>query len=110
MKRQCVKTIHFTNSWHPNAGGISTFYRELFRAAERAGTLMRLVVPGPETRIEKVGETGLVYHVKSRPAPLNPQYRLLWPGRFLIPGSIVQRIVNSEQPDLIEVSEKYTLP
>ena len=105
-----VKTLHFTNSWHASAGGIGTFYRALFETANRERHRMRLVVPGETSRIEEVGEFGLVYHVASPRAPFCPGYRMLYPHRFLFPKTAVQRILNDEQPDLIEVSEKYSAP
>ncbi len=92
------------------SGGISTFYRALFDAAERDGDLMRLVVPGNSTRTERVGASGLIYYVSAPRAPVGGNYRMLYPHRFLFPRTAIQRIVNTENPDLIEISEKYTLP
>jgi alpha-1,6-mannosyltransferase len=105
-----VKTLHLTNSWHGTSGGIGTFYKALFEAANGAGQRMRLVVPSERTRVEKAGDFGLVYHIESPRAPFNPEYRVLYPTRFLVPHTELRRILNSEQPDLVEVSEKYTLP
>ena len=105
-----MKTLHFTNSWHASSGGIGTFYKALFEAANRERQQMRLVVPGETSRVEQVGEFGLVYHIESPRAPLYPDYRMLYPHRYLFPRTAVQRILNAERPDLIEVSEKYTTP
>ncbi len=85
------------------------FYKALFDAANREGHEMRLVVPADSTRVEKVGEFGLIYHLEAPPAPVSPQYRMLYPTRFLFPGTQIQRILNAEAPDLVEVSEKYTM-
>ena len=104
-----MKTLHLTNAWHANSGGIGMFYKALFDAANREGHHIRLVVPSDSTRLEKVGEFGLVYHLEAPRAPVSPQYRMLYPTRFLLPGTEIQRIINQEAPDLVEVSEKYTM-
>jgi alpha-1,6-mannosyltransferase len=104
-----VKSLHFTNAWHGASGGIGMFYRALFETANREGHQLRLLVPSDSTRIEKVGEFGLVYHVEAPRAPVSPQYRMLYPNRFLFPGSLVQRIINDENPDVVEICEKYTM-
>jgi alpha-1,6-mannosyltransferase len=105
-----VKTLHLTNAWHRGSGGIGTFYRALIDAANEGGHYIRLVVPGESTRVEEAGEFGRIYHVSAPRAPLNGSYRILYPYRFLWPGTAIQRILNEERPDLIEVSEKYSLP
>jgi hypothetical protein len=105
-----MTTLHLTNAWHGSSGGIATFYRALFDAANRMGHRMRLVVPGPETSVEKVGDFGLIYQLQARLAPLDRRYRIICPHRYLFPRTAIQRIINEERPDLVEVVEKYTLP
>jgi len=105
-----MKTLHLMNAWHRSSGGIGTFYKALFETANRLGHPMRLVVPGPDTRIEKVGEFGLIYQLQARLAPLDRRYRLIYPHRYLFPRTAIQRIINEERPDLVEIAEKYTLP
>jgi alpha-1,6-mannosyltransferase len=105
-----LKTLHLTNAWHSQSGGVGTFYRALFEAAGNEGHQMRLIVPGTSTLTERVGKSGLIYHITGPPAPVAGSYRMLYPHRFLLPGTAIQRIINAEQPDLIEISEKYTLP
>lgn len=104
-----VKTLHLTNCWHPTSGGIGTFYKALFEAANREGHHMRLVVPGTTTNVEPVGAFGRIYSIEAPRAPLNPEYRLVLPHRYLFPRTALQRIVNQERPDLIEVSDKYAM-
>lgn len=83
-----------------------TFYHALFREADAQGRLMRLVVPGETNRIELVGRLGLIYHVKALRTPIgDSRYRILSP---LSP--IVWRILRQEQPDLIDIGDKYSLP
>ncbi len=105
-----MKTLHLTNAWHASSGGIGTFYRALIEAADREQHHLRLVVPDDTTRIEEVSEFARIYHLSAPRAPLNSSYRMLYPQRFLFPGTAIQRIINDERPDLIEISEKYTLP
>lgn len=104
-----MKTMHLTNSWHASSGGIATFYRSLMEAANRRGHSMILVVPGQEDREENVGARGRVYQVRSRAAPLNRDYRMISPRAYLAQGSRLRQILQAEQPDLVEVCDKYTL-
>jgi alpha-1,6-mannosyltransferase len=105
-----LKTLHLTNCWHPSSGGVGTFYRALFEAAERAEHSIRLVVPGESTTVKDVGRFGRIYQLEAPRAPLNPDYRLVLPHRFLFPRTALQRIINDERPDLIEASDKYSAP
>lgn len=104
-----LKTLHLTNAWHASSGGVGTFYKALLKAAEREGHFMRLIVPGESTQIEEVGRLGRIYLIKAPHAPFDRNYRILYPHRFLFPGTAIQRIINDERPDLIEISEKYSL-
>jgi alpha-1,6-mannosyltransferase len=104
-----MKTLHLTNCWHSSSGGIGTFYKALFEAAEQEGHEIRLVVPGESTRVTPAGSFGRIYEIEAPRAPLNPQYRLVLPHRYLFPRTALQRIINDEQPDLVEVSDKYTI-
>jgi alpha-1,6-mannosyltransferase len=104
-----MKTLHLTNCWHPESGGISTFYRELLRQAEVERRQIRLVVPGAEDGVEPHGEYGLVYRVRGRSAPMSPGYRVILPAAYLLPGGRVRRILDEERPDLVECCDKYTL-
>ena len=70
---------------------------------------MRLVVPAAKSSTERVGEYGLIYHVAAKNSPVaDTRYRLLWP--FGASGREIRQILRTEQPDLIEISDKYTLP
>jgi alpha-1,6-mannosyltransferase len=104
-----IKTLHLTNAWHESSGGIATFYRALLQAANRQRSHVRLVVPGPADGIENVGEFGRIYHLAAPKAPLNPAYRMIYPTRFLLSGSTIQHILQAEQPDLVEICDKYCL-
>jgi alpha-1,6-mannosyltransferase len=104
-----MKTLHLTNSWQPRSGGIATFYRAVLRAAEMRGHQMRLIVPSDTTRVEETGRHCRIYHLRAPRAPFNSAYRTLYPHRYLLPGGDILRILNQEQPDLVETCDKYTL-
>lgn len=103
------KSLHFTNAWHEDSGGIRTFYRALLQAANRRQQWLRLVVPSARTWSEDIGAFGRIYHVKARRAPFNTRYRVLDPTSYLAPGSQIKAILEEERPDLVEISDKYTL-
>jgi glycosyltransferase involved in cell wall biosynthesis len=104
-----LKTLHLTNSWHATSGGIATFYRALIVEANKRGHQIRLVVPGKNARTEEIGGSARIYYVRAPQARLNPDYRVIYPPRFLAPGSPVQEILAAERPDLVEICDKYTL-
>src|ERR1700730_5789559 len=103
------KSLHLTSFYHAHSGGISAFYRALLAYANRAGREMRLVVPGEQNGCEEVGACGKLYMVQSPRSPwIDGRYRLLLPvGR---PGREIAQILRIEQPDILEVADKYSLP
>jgi glycosyltransferase involved in cell wall biosynthesis len=104
------RTLHLTNAWHGSSGGVATFYRALLKAAPASGCQMRLVVPAGTDRVEEPDQWTRIYYVAARRARLNPAYRLISPSSYLLPGGAVRRIIAAEEPDLIEVCDKFTLP
>lgn len=106
-----IKTLHLTNAYHATSGGIRTFYRALLKAANEAARPLSLVVPGERTMVETIGEWGRIYHLAAPRSPaFDQRYRLLLPHTYLWPvRSAIQRIIRAEQPDLIEVCDKYAL-
>jgi glycosyltransferase involved in cell wall biosynthesis len=106
-----IKTLHITNSYHPTSGGIRTFYHALLDGANRHRRLVRLVVPGPETRVEKVGEFGRIYHVAAPRVPIvDSRYRWMLPHTYAWGyDSPLRRILAAERPDLVEVCDKFWL-
>jgi alpha-1,6-mannosyltransferase len=104
-----IKTLHLTNCWHSESGGIATFYRELWNSAERHGRQIRLVVPGVRDAVENWGEYGKIYHVRGRTTRLSPGYRLLMPQKYVLPHAPLRQILAVERPDLVECCDRYTL-
>jgi glycosyltransferase involved in cell wall biosynthesis len=106
-----IKTLHITNSYHPTSGGIRTFYHALLDGANRHRRLVRLVVPGPETRVEEVGEFGRIYYVAAPHVPIvDSRYRWMLPHTYAWGyDSPLRRILAAERPDLVEVCDKFWL-
>jgi glycosyltransferase involved in cell wall biosynthesis len=106
-----IKTLHITNHYHPNSGGIRIFYRALLEAADRHQREVRLVVPGVKDSMEKVGEFGRIYTIAAPKCPVfDSRYRLLLPHLYALPyPSALRKILQQEQPDLVEVCDKFAL-
>jgi alpha-1,6-mannosyltransferase len=105
-----MKTLHLTNYWHSSSGGIATFYRALIEAAGlRRDHEIVVAVPSAENRVEQAGRSGRIVYLRAPRAPFNPDYRLLLPHRFLWASGDIARLIAKEQPDLVEVCDKYTL-
>jgi alpha-1,6-mannosyltransferase len=105
-----MKTLHLTNYWHASSGGIATFYRALIEAAGRRGNHeIVVVVPSAESRVEQAGERGRIIYLRAPRAPFNRDYRLLLPHQFVLPGGEISRLIAKEEPDLVEICDKYTL-
>lgn len=107
-----MTSLHITNAYHPTSGGIRTFYNALLDAANREGRPVRLLVPGPETRVQQVGRFGRVYFVRAPRAPaFDRRYRLILPYTYFpILRSAVVEILERERPSLVEINDKYSLP
>jgi alpha-1,6-mannosyltransferase len=104
-----IKTLHLTNAWHSTSGGVAIFYRALMQEANRRGQKFRLVVPAEQDRVEEIGEHARIYHVAAPAAILNSSYRTIYPTQFLFKESALQAILAEERPDVVEISDKYTL-
>ncbi|HKV40197.1 MAG TPA: glycosyltransferase [Blastocatellia bacterium] len=106
-----MKTLHITNAFHASSGGVATSYKALMREANRNGRLMRLVVPSDRDRVERVGECGLIYHVAAPHSRMfDTRYRTILPHRYLLSRSgPIWNILKAEQPDLLEVRDKFCL-
>lgn len=105
-----LKSLHLTNAWHDASGGVATFYRALIDAAPEAGCQVRIVVPGERDSVEEPSRHARIYRICAPRAVLNPAYRLVSPAKYLLPAGKVTRILEAEQPDLVEVCDKFTLP
>jgi glycosyltransferase involved in cell wall biosynthesis len=105
-----MKTVHITNYYHRNSGGISTSFNNLLAAAGRHRRLVRLIVPGETEAVEDVNEFARIYYVPAKYSPLfDKRYRVMMPWQYMIKDSIIRKILLEERPDVIEVTDKYTL-
>jgi alpha-1,6-mannosyltransferase len=68
---------------------------------------MLLIVPAKEEYTEEVGRYGRIYHLTAPTALVNPEYRTIYPNRYLWPGTRIQQIIQEERPDVIEICDKY---
>lgn len=107
---QSLKSVHITNYYHKDSGGISTSYNNLLAAAERHKRFVRLIVPGETEAVEDVNEFAKIYYVPAKFSPLfDKRYRLMMPWQYILKDTIIRRILLAERPDIIEVTDKYTL-
>ncbi|MGI8787094.1 MAG: glycosyltransferase [Pyrinomonadaceae bacterium] len=105
-----IKSVHITNYYHKNSGGISTSYNNLLAAAERHERYVSLIVPGETETIEQINEYAKIFYVPAKYSPVfDKRYRIIMPWQYMKSGSIVRKILLAEKPDLIEVTDKYTL-
>ena len=106
-----MKSVHITNYYHKNSGGISTAYNKLLEAGNRHGRPVRLIVPGETNAVEDVGEFGKIYFVKADYSPVfDRRYRIMLPWKtYIFDQAPIKKILRDEKPDLIEIGEKYTL-
>lgn len=106
-----IKSIHITNYYHKNSGGISTAYNKLLEAAQRHRRFVRLIVPGERTEVVDVNEFARIYCVKANYSPVfDKRYRLMVPWKtYLFDKSPIKVILRDEAPDIIEIGEKYLL-
>ena len=110
MSEGKIKSVHITNYYHKGSGGISTSYNNLLAAAERHERYVRLIVPGDSETVEEVNAFAKIYYVPGVQSPVfDKRYRLIMPWQYLPAGSIVRKILMDEMPDMIEITDKYTL-
>ena len=105
-----IKSVHITNYYHKNSGGISTSFNNLLAAAERHQRFIRLIVPGETETVEDVNEFAKIYYVPAKQSPVfDKRYRIIMPWQYMPNQSIIKKIILSEMPEMIEVTDKYTL-
>ena len=110
MNQKPIKSVHITNYYHKNSGGISTSYNNLLAAAGRHRRFVRLIVPGEIEAVEEVNEYARIYYVPAKYSPLfDKRYRIIMPWQYMLTDTSVRKILLSEMPDMIEVTDKYTL-
>ncbi len=71
---------------------------------------MRLIVPGEVETVEEVNDYAKIYYVPAKQSPVfDKRYRIMMPWQYMLNGSIIRKILLAEMPQMIEVTDKYTL-
>ena len=110
MSQKKLKSVHITNYYHKNSGGISTSYNNLMAAAERHERYVRLIVPGETESVEEVNPYAKIYYVPAKQSPVfDKRYRVMMPWQYMQADSIIRKILLAEMPDVVEITDKYTL-
>lgn len=110
MTEKLTKTVHITNYYHKNSGGISTSYNALMAAAERHQREMALIVPGETEETEIVNDFAKIHYVPAKYSPVfDKRYRIIMPWQYLPGDSHIRKIMLDEKPQMVEVTDKYTL-
>ena len=110
MPQKKLKSVHITNYYHKNSGGISTSYNNLMAAAERHERYVRLIVPGATESVEDVNPYAKIYYVPAKQSPVfDKRYRVMMPWQYMQADSIIRKILLAEMPDMVEITDKYTL-
>ena len=110
MTEPLKKSVHITNYYHKNSGGISTSFNNLLAAAGRLGREVRLIVPGETEGEEQVNEFAKIYYVPAKYSPVfDKRYRIMMPWQYMVSDSSIRKILLAEMPDMLEVTDKYTL-
>jgi glycosyltransferase involved in cell wall biosynthesis len=110
VEKKSLKSVHITNYYHKNSGGISTSYNNLLAAAGRHQRYISLIVPGETEEIEIVNDFAKIYYVRAKQSLIfDKRYRVMMPWQYLLNGSIIRKILLAEMPDIVEVTDKYTL-
>ncbi len=105
-----MKSVHITNYYHKNSGGISTSFNNLLAAAERHRREVRLIVPGETESTEEINKFAKIYYVPAKFSPIfDKRYRLIQPWQYMQGGSLIRKILLDEKPDMVEVTDKYTI-
>lgn len=79
-------------------------------AAERHRRFVRLIVPGESEGVEDVNEFARIYYIPANYSPIfDKRYRLIMPWAYMQDSSAIRRIILEEDPDFVEITDKYTL-
>ena len=97
-----MRIVHIANFYGPNSGGIKTTLHELGRGYLRYGHEFIYIVPGV-TNHSEMTQYGYKITLPSIMLPGSGGYRIIRNNREL------KKIVESLNPDAIEISDRFTL-
>jgi|AntRauTorcE11898_2_1112593.scaffolds.fasta_scaffold11732_1 alpha-1,6-mannosyltransferase len=96
-----MKIVDVAEFYTDTGGGVKTYINQKFKAARRLGHEMVVIAPGTEAgEEERFG--GRVLWVKGPKLILDPNYVVLWRKKE------VHRLLDIEQPDVVEGSSVWT--
>ena len=105
-----MRSVHLTNYYHKDSGGISTSYDHLLQVAEQEERRVCLIVPGEKAAITDRGKYGRIYYIPARRSPVfDRRYRLIMPWQYMIKPNLIREIMAKESPQMVEVGDKYAL-
>jgi alpha-1,6-mannosyltransferase len=96
-----MKIIDVAEFYTDQGGGVKTYINQKLQAGAEHGHEIVIVAPGKEWgEEERYG--GRVIWVQGPPLPVDPRYYILWREKA------VHRILDEEQPDVVEGSSPWT--
>jgi len=96
-----MKIVDVAEFYSDTGGGVKTYINQKLKAARRLGHDMVVIAPGTESgQEERFG--GKVHWVKGPKLILDPNYVVLWRKKE------VHRLLDMEQPDVVEGSSVWT--
>ncbi|RMD87739.1 MAG: glycosyltransferase, partial [Alphaproteobacteria bacterium] len=98
-----MKLVELCEYYSPRGGGVRIYIENKLAAARQCGVDLFVIAPGAENREERRAG-GRIAWVRSPRLPLDPRYHVF--GR----AAPVRRLLEREQPDLIEVSSLLRAP
>jgi len=98
-----LRLLDITIFYAEASGGVRTYLDAKAHALSHLGVSHALVIPGGEDAISTQGGTR-VYRLRSPAIPTTPGYRLLTSAQAL------ERIIQEERPDLIELGSPFLVP
>jgi alpha-1,6-mannosyltransferase len=96
------RIAQLANFYGPRTGGLKTVLEELARCYTAQGAERFLIVPGPSD-LEETNQYGTRLFIRSPVVPGSGGYRMIFRTRRL------HELLNSMNPDVLEVSDKLTL-
>jgi glycosyltransferase involved in cell wall biosynthesis len=79
-------------------------------AAGRHKRYMRLIVPGETEEVKIVNDYAKIYYIPAKKSPaFDKRYRIIMPWQYMPSGTQIRKILMDEMPDMIEITDKYTL-
>jgi alpha-1,6-mannosyltransferase len=100
-KHHHMKIIDVAEFYTDEGGGVKSYINQKLKAASKLGHEMVIIAPGRKAG-EEFRHGGKVIWVQGPPLPLDPRYVILWRQKE------VHRILDRENPDIVEGSSAWT--